>query len=77
MRLANRGHDIMIVRELGKANAESACVKCGHCVDVCPAGAIFMKEHISEMPDMIILSKRMSLPGCRIMFLMNLLPFIN
>ena len=29
--------------------AESACVRCGHCVDVCPVGAIYMKEHKDEM----------------------------
>lgn len=41
----NRGTDIMIVPEMGKPMAESACVRCGRCASVCPTGAIYMAEH--------------------------------
>ena len=34
---------------MGKPMAESACVRCGHCVDVCPVGAIYMQEHKDEV----------------------------
>lgn len=39
----------MVVPEMGKPMAESACVRCGHCVDVCPVGAIYMQEHKDEV----------------------------
>ena len=29
--------------------AESACIRCGRCVDVCPTGAVYMREHKDEI----------------------------
>lgn len=33
----------------GKPMAESECVGCGRCVEVCPTGAIFAMEHKDEL----------------------------
>ena len=46
---SGRGCDVTIGPALGKTMAESACIGCGRCAEVCPTGAIFVKEHKDEM----------------------------
>lgn len=45
---AGRGCDVVIAPALGKTMAESSCIGCGRCAEVCPTGAIFIKEHKDE-----------------------------
>ena len=45
----NRGKDIQIMPEMGKPLADSPCVQCGRCGQVCPTGAIHQMEHKDEV----------------------------
>ena len=40
----NRGYDTMVVPPYGKKLADTACVNCGQCVQVCPTGAITIHD---------------------------------
>ncbi|MGM9591672.1 MAG: 2Fe-2S iron-sulfur cluster-binding protein [Oscillospiraceae bacterium] len=46
---SGRGCDVSIGPAFGKDMAHSDCVGCGRCVDVCPTGAIFVREHKDEL----------------------------
>ncbi len=46
--LQDRGFDSVVVPEFGLPLEESACISCGHCVDVCPTGACMEKEAIRK-----------------------------
>jgi predicted molibdopterin-dependent oxidoreductase YjgC len=41
--LTNRGHDTKVGTILEVSHLESGCVFCGHCVDVCPTGALIAR----------------------------------
>lgn len=45
---SGRGCDVVIGPALGKTMAESSCIGCGRCAEVCPTGAIFIKEYKDE-----------------------------
>ncbi len=42
--LTNRGHDTKVGTLLGMSHVESGCVFCGHCIDVCPTGALIARS---------------------------------
>lgn len=46
LNVINRGSEIMVTTECQKRHVDSSCVQCGRCVESCPTGAIFFKEHI-------------------------------
>lgn len=46
--VAGRGCEVSIGPAFGKTMAESECVGCGRCAEVCPTAAIFVKEHKDE-----------------------------
>ena len=46
---SGRGSEVVIGPAFGKTMAESHCVGCGLCVDVCPTGAIYAREHKDEV----------------------------
>jgi bidirectional [NiFe] hydrogenase diaphorase subunit len=43
-----RGTDSMIISDLHQPWGESACTRCGKCVQVCPTGALFDKSKIGS-----------------------------
>ncbi len=47
--LINRGADIQVMPSQGKPLAETPCVLCGRCAQVCPTGAMHMLEQIDEV----------------------------
>lgn len=47
--VANRGSNATIQPLYGSLLAESDCIQCGKCADICPTGAIAFKEHIDEI----------------------------
>jgi len=52
--LRSRGSTTMIGADLGVPLAESSCISCGMCVEVCPTGALFDKlsSHIAGKNDL-------------------------
>lgn len=46
---SGRGCEMTIGPAFGKTMAESDCTGCGHCVEVCPTGAIYAMEHKDEL----------------------------
>ena len=46
---SGRGCEITIGPAFGKPMAESACIGCGRCAEVCPTGAIYAMEHKDEL----------------------------
>ena len=47
--MSGRGCEAAVGPVFGKSMAESGCVGCGRCVEVCPTGAIFALEHKDEL----------------------------
>jgi bidirectional [NiFe] hydrogenase diaphorase subunit len=43
-----RGIDSLLITDLHQPWAESACTRCGKCVQVCPTGALFDKSKIGD-----------------------------
>ena len=46
---SGRGCEVVIGPAFLKPMAESGCIGCGRCVEVCPTGAIFAQEHKDEI----------------------------
>ena len=46
---SGRGCELTIGPAFGKSMAESDCVGCGRCVELCPTGAIYAMEHKDEL----------------------------
>ena len=46
---SGRGCEVTISPAFGKPMAESACIGCGRCVQVCPTGAVYAAEHKDEL----------------------------
>lgn len=44
-----RGSAVTIGPAFGKSMADSDCIGCGRCVELCPTGAIFAREHKDEL----------------------------
>ncbi len=46
---SGRGCEVTIGPAFGKAMCESDCIGCGRCVEFCPTGAIYAREHKDEL----------------------------
>jgi formate dehydrogenase major subunit len=44
----NRGYETVVKPALDKPLAETACVACGNCIEVCPTGAITFKANLDK-----------------------------
>ena len=55
----DRGYDTLIVPPYGKKIADTACVNCGQCVQVCPTGAITVRDDSKEFSEFMDSKKKM------------------
>ena len=55
----NRGFDTVVVPPYGKKLADTCCVNCGQCAQVCPVGAISIKDNTDEVYGQIRAGKYM------------------
>lgn len=55
----NRGFDTVIVPPYGKKLTDTTCVNCGQCVQVCPVGALSIKDDTRRIYDSIAAGKIM------------------
>lgn len=46
---AGRGQSVRVEPVFGDKLSQSTCVQCGRCAQVCPTGAIYVKEHKDEI----------------------------
>lgn len=47
--LEGRGYDVWVDTPFGKGIGEVACVSCGQCIDRCPVGALYEKDHTARV----------------------------
>ncbi|UZQ83842.1 NADH-dependent [FeFe] hydrogenase, group A6 [Thermoanaerobacter sp. RKWS2] len=43
--MVNRGFKTMVAPSFGRSLKDSPCISCGQCIQVCPVGAIYEKDH--------------------------------
>lgn len=55
----NRGFNTVIVPPYGKKLTDTTCVNCGQCVQVCPVGALSIKDDTQKIYDSISAGKTM------------------
>ncbi|MDZ7316821.1 MAG: NADH-dependent [FeFe] hydrogenase, group A6 [candidate division KSB1 bacterium] len=47
--LEGRGYDVWVDTPFGKGLTDVACVSCGQCINRCPVGALYEKDHITRV----------------------------
>ena len=47
--LEGRGYDVWVDTPFGKGLDDVACVSCGQCINRCPVGALYEKDHITRV----------------------------
>ena len=65
----NRGFDTVVVPPYGKLLADTSCVNCGQCIQVCPVGALSVHDDTEQIYDQIAAGKYMTVqiaPSVRI-----------
>ena len=65
----NRGFDTVVVPPYGKLLADTSCVNCGQCIQVCPVGALSVHDDTERIYDQIAAGKYMTVqiaPSVRI-----------
>ena len=65
----NRGFETVIVPPYGKKLEDTSCVNCGQCIQVCPVGAISVRDNTDDVYEQIAEGKYMAIqiaPSVRI-----------
>ena len=65
----NRGFETVIVPPYGKKLEDTSCVNCGQCIQVCPVGAISVRDNTDDVYEQIAAGKYMAIqiaPSVRI-----------
>ncbi|ABY95106.1 MULTISPECIES: NADH-dependent [FeFe] hydrogenase, group A6 [Thermoanaerobacter] len=47
--MVNRGFKTMVAPSFGRSLKDSPCISCGQCIEVCPVGAIYEKDHTKRV----------------------------
>ncbi|KHO62152.1 NAD(P)-dependent iron-only hydrogenase catalytic subunit [Thermoanaerobacter sp. YS13] len=47
--MVNRGFKTMVAPSFGRSLKDSPCISCGQCIEVCPVGAIYEKDHTNRV----------------------------
>ncbi|ABY93410.1 MULTISPECIES: NADH-dependent [FeFe] hydrogenase, group A6 [unclassified Thermoanaerobacter] len=47
--MVNRGFNTMVAPSFGRSLKDSPCISCGQCIEVCPVGAIYEKDHTKRV----------------------------
>lgn len=47
--MVNRGFKTIIAPSFGRSLNDSPCISCGQCIEACPVGAIYEKDHIARV----------------------------
>lgn len=55
----NRGFNTLVVPPYGKELVDTSCVNCGQCVQVCPVGALSIRDNTDDVYDQIAAGKTM------------------
>ncbi|SNX55140.1 NADH-dependent [FeFe] hydrogenase, group A6 [Thermoanaerobacterium sp. RBIITD] len=56
--MVNRGFKTIVAPVFGRSLNESPCISCGQCIEVCPVGAIYEKDHINRVYDALYDGKK-------------------
>lgn len=47
--MVNRGFKTIVAPSFGRSLKDSPCISCGQCIEVCPVGAIYEKDHTNRV----------------------------